>query len=91
MKYVLDASVAIKWVLPEVDSPKALGVRNDYRRALRELIAPDIFKVDRRVPALRRVFCLGLNRRSTDLSRRRLETLIPSGASFRPAFLAAST
>ena len=46
MKYVLDASVAIKWVLPEANSPKALAVRDDYRSALYELIAPDIFKVE---------------------------------------------
>lgn len=27
MKYVLDASVALKWVLPESDSDKALALR----------------------------------------------------------------
>jgi hypothetical protein len=30
MRYVLDSSVALKWVLPEVDSAKALGVLDDY-------------------------------------------------------------
>lgn len=32
MKYVLDASVAVKWVLSEADSPKALSLRDDFRR-----------------------------------------------------------
>ena len=43
MRYVLDASVALKWVLPEMDSPKAVRLRNDFRRNIHELIAPDIF------------------------------------------------
>ena len=37
MKYVLDASVAVKWVLPESDSSKATALRDDYRRAIHEL------------------------------------------------------
>lgn len=43
MRYVLDSSVALKWVLPEADTPKAVRVRNDYRRGVHELIAPDFF------------------------------------------------
>jgi predicted nucleic acid-binding protein len=43
MKYVLDASVAVSWVLPETLSAKAVRVRNDYRKGLHDLIAPDIF------------------------------------------------
>ena len=43
MKYVLDSSVALKWVLPEVDSGKAVRVRDEYKNAVHELIAPDIF------------------------------------------------
>ena len=43
MKYVLDSSVALKWALPEVDSGKATRLRDDYARAIHELIAPDIF------------------------------------------------
>jgi len=46
MKYVLDASVALKWVLSEPDSPKALSVRDDYRNQLHELLAPDVFPVE---------------------------------------------
>jgi predicted nucleic acid-binding protein len=43
MIYVLDASVAIKWVLPEVDSAKAVLLRDEYRRGTHRLIAPDVF------------------------------------------------
>jgi predicted nucleic acid-binding protein len=46
MKYVLDASVALKWVLTEPDSPKALSVRDDFRKQLHELLAPDVFPVE---------------------------------------------
>ena len=40
---VLDASVVLKWVLPEIDTPKAVRLRNDFRQGLLELIAPDVF------------------------------------------------
>jgi predicted nucleic acid-binding protein len=43
MKYVLDSSVAFKWVVPEIDSPRAVRLRDEYRTAIHELIAPDIF------------------------------------------------
>src|SRR5260370_34198055 len=43
MKYVLDASVAMRWVLPGPLSPKALQLRDDYLNKIHELIAPDIF------------------------------------------------
>ncbi len=46
MKLVLDASTAVKWVLPEADSLRALGLRNDFRNQVQELIAPDIFPVE---------------------------------------------
>ncbi|HVC98085.1 MAG TPA: type II toxin-antitoxin system VapC family toxin [Pirellulales bacterium] len=46
MKYVLDASVAVKWVLPEPDSPKALALRDDFRSGVHELIAPDTLPVE---------------------------------------------
>src|SRR5438445_555242 len=46
MKYVLDASVALKWVLPESLSPRAVRLRNDFRKQIHELIAPDIFPVE---------------------------------------------
>lgn len=43
MKYVLDSSVALKWVLAEVDSHKAIRLRDAYVAGVHELIAPDIF------------------------------------------------
>jgi predicted nucleic acid-binding protein len=46
MRYVLDASVAIKWVLPEVDQDRATLVRERARRGDLELIAPDHFPVE---------------------------------------------
>jgi predicted nucleic acid-binding protein len=43
MKYVLDSSVALKWVLPEVDSGKAIRLRDEYKNAIHQLLAPGIF------------------------------------------------
>jgi predicted nucleic acid-binding protein len=42
MKYVLDSSVALKWVLPEKDSDKAIALRD----AGHEFHAPDVFAVE---------------------------------------------
>lgn len=43
MKYVLDASVAIKWELTEPLSDKARRLRADFQQGIHELLAPDIF------------------------------------------------
>lgn len=43
MKYVLDSSVALKWVLPEPDSGRAVRLRDEYNALVHDLIAPDIF------------------------------------------------
>ena len=43
MKYVLDSSLALKWVLPEADSGKALRLLDETNNGIHELIAPDIF------------------------------------------------
>src|SRR5438128_9282443 len=43
MKYVLDGSVALKWVLPEADSGKAIRLRDEYTSGIHQLLAPDIF------------------------------------------------
>jgi predicted nucleic acid-binding protein len=43
MKYVLDSSVAFKWVVPENDSPRAVRLRDEFRAGVHELIAPDVF------------------------------------------------
>jgi predicted nucleic acid-binding protein len=46
MKYVLDASVAFKWVVAEALSNKAQLVRDDYRNKIHELLAPDVFPIE---------------------------------------------
>ncbi len=46
MRYVLDSSVALKWVLPEADAAKAVRLRDDFHNAVHELLAPDIFPVE---------------------------------------------
>ncbi len=46
MRYVLDANVALKWVLAEPDSPRANQLRDEFQKASHELLAPDIFEVE---------------------------------------------
>lgn len=46
MKFVLDASVGLKWVLDEPDSEKALRLREEYRAGLHQLLAPDVFLIE---------------------------------------------
>jgi predicted nucleic acid-binding protein len=46
MKYVLDASVALKWVLPEPLSAKAAQLRDDFRKSVHDLLAPDVFPAE---------------------------------------------
>ncbi len=46
MRYVLDSNVAIKWVLPEADTPKAVQFRNEIRQGVHEILAPDIYAVE---------------------------------------------
>ena len=43
MKYVLDASVAICWVIPRPLKPKADRLRDEYQRRIHELLAPAVF------------------------------------------------
>ena len=46
MKYVLDASVGLKFVLAEGDSDKTIRVRDDAQSGIHALIAPDVFLVE---------------------------------------------
>lgn len=46
MKYVLDSSVAFKWEVVEIDSDKAVRLRDEARGGLHELIAPDFFPIE---------------------------------------------
>jgi predicted nucleic acid-binding protein len=43
MKYVLDASVALSWVIPRPLTQNALALRDDYSKQIHELIAPSTF------------------------------------------------
>ena len=43
MKYVLDASVALCWVIPRPLTPKAVRLRDEYRQKIHELLAPTVF------------------------------------------------
>jgi predicted nucleic acid-binding protein len=46
MRYVLDASVGVCWVVPRPLSAKALRLRADYQRAFHDLIAPTVFPAE---------------------------------------------
>ena len=46
MKYVLDSSVAFKWVVPETDSDIANRLRDEVRTGLHEIVSPDFFPAE---------------------------------------------
>lgn len=46
MKYVIDSSVAFKWVVAEINSDKAIRIREGYRNDNNDLLAPDIFPAE---------------------------------------------
>ena len=46
MKFVIDSSVVVKWAIPEVDSDKAVRVRDEFVRQIHELIAPDFAPIE---------------------------------------------
>ena len=46
MKYVVDTSGAVKCVLPEPDSAKAIQLFDDYARAIHDLVGPDLFPTE---------------------------------------------
>ena len=43
MRYILNSSVTLKWVLPEADSTKAIRLSDEYSHGVHELLAHDIF------------------------------------------------
>ena len=43
MRYVLDSSVAVKWVVNEADSATARRLRDETQQGLHTLLAPDVF------------------------------------------------
>lgn len=46
MKYVLDVSAALCWVLPRAGFAKANQLRDEYSRGVHSLIAPSIFAAE---------------------------------------------
>lgn len=42
-EFVVDSSVALKWVIPESHQTEALKLRDEFRVGIHSLIAPDIF------------------------------------------------
>jgi predicted nucleic acid-binding protein len=46
MKYVIDTSVAFKWAVSEIDSDKAVRLRDDFNNAIHELLASDLFPTE---------------------------------------------
>ena len=46
MKYVIDTSVGFKWAVSEIDSDKAVQLRDDFNYAVHELLAPDLFPTE---------------------------------------------
>jgi len=45
MRYVVDSSVAIKWVLAEVHSDKGERLRDEFTQGIHNLFAPDVFHI----------------------------------------------
>ena len=46
MKRVIDACTAFKWAMVEIDSGKALRIRDDLRQGTCTLLAPDLFPAE---------------------------------------------
>ena len=46
MRSVIDCSTALKWEVNELDSTKALRIRDECKRGIRELLVPDIFPIE---------------------------------------------
>jgi hypothetical protein len=42
MRYVVDSSVAAKWVSPEIESDKALRLRGEFSSGIHKLLAPEV-------------------------------------------------
>ena len=46
MKYVIDTSVEIKTFVQEVDSERAIRLRDDFRKGIHELLSADLFPTE---------------------------------------------
>ena len=64
MRVVLDASVAVKWLLPEADSEKARDVLSGWNEGRVELVAPSLLLAE-----VANVFWKKVGKRETDPSQ----------------------
>jgi predicted nucleic acid-binding protein len=46
LSYVVDVSVALCWVIQRPLTPKALRLRDDYRKGIHRLLAPSVFSAE---------------------------------------------
>jgi predicted nucleic acid-binding protein len=46
MKYVIDTSLGFKWAVSEIDSDKAVHLRDEFNNGVHELVAPDLFPTE---------------------------------------------
>jgi predicted nucleic acid-binding protein len=46
MKYVIDVSIGFKWEVAELHTDKAQRLRDDFRNAVHELLAPDLLPTE---------------------------------------------
>src|SRR5713226_5748436 len=96
MKYVIDTSVGFKWAVSEIDSDKAVRLRDDFNNAIHELLAPDLFPTEianalaaaeragRTNRARRLCFSSTFSRTPPLSSRRSRSSREPSICAFRP-------
>ena len=80
MRYVLDASVGSKWVMYEVDSVQARYLRDNFRKQIHELIAPDLFPLET-AHALTKAGRRGI---VTDVTKLWVELMVDSPTLSRP-------
>jgi predicted nucleic acid-binding protein len=46
VKLVIDANIGLKAMLPEHDSAKAIQLRDDFRKGIHDLLAPDLYLLE---------------------------------------------
>ena len=46
MRYILDSCVGSKWLLKQIDSDKAIRLRDEFLHGIHELLAPDIYPIE---------------------------------------------
>jgi hypothetical protein len=46
MRLILDSNVALRWVLSEPHSDKAIRLRCEFQQGMHELLSPDVFPIE---------------------------------------------